>query len=120
MQNIGIKHIMDIDMFYCIHEEGELVNTDNGDVKYFGGRTICIEIDKQMSHDEFRSRVCGILNLQLDVVKLEFIVKLDPSLLILLCDDASFTSMLRRNDVYCWVYVSSTRGVASNYPKPLM
>ena len=54
------------------------------------------------------NQVCGTLNLQSDLVKLEFTVKFDPSLLILLCDDASFASMLRRNDVYCWVYVSST------------
>ena len=73
-----------------------------------------------MSHDEFRSKVCGTLNLQSDLVKLEFTVKFDPSLLILLCDDASFVSMLGRNDVYCWVYVSSTERLASNYPEPLM
>ena len=40
-------------------------------------------------------------------VKIEFVVKFDPSLLILLCDDAPFVSMLRWNDVYYWVYVSS-------------
>ena len=99
MQNTCIKHIMDIDMFCYNHEEGELVHGDNGTVKYIGNRTICIEIDKHMSHDEFRSRVCGILNLQLDLVKLELIVKFDPYFLILLCDDASFASILRRNDV---------------------
>ena len=63
MQNTSIKHIMDIDMFCCIHEGGELVNGGNGAVKYISGRTICIEIDKHMSHDEFKSRVCGTLNL---------------------------------------------------------
>ena len=66
------------------------------------------------------NKVCGTLNLQSDLVKLEFTVKFDPSLLILLCDDASFASMLRQNDVYCWVYVSLTKRLAFNYPKPLM
>ena len=120
MQNTCIKHIMDINMFCYNHEEGELVNGDNGTIKYISSRTICIEIDKHMSHDEFKSRVCGILNLQSYLVKLEFTMKFDPYLLILLCDDASFASMLRRNDVYCRVYVSSTGRVASNYPEPLM
>ena len=120
MQNKGIKHIMDIDMFFYIHEGGELINGDNGAVKYIGGRTICIEIDKHMSYDEFRSRVYGTLNLQSDLVKLEFTVKFDPSLLIPLCDDASFASMLKRNDDYCRVYVSSTECLASNYLEPLM
>ena len=45
MHNIGIKHIIDIDMFYYIHKGGELVNGDNEAVKYIGSRTICIEID---------------------------------------------------------------------------
>ena len=65
MQNTGIKYIMDNNMFCCIHEEGEWVNGDNGAVKYIGGQTRCIELDKHMSHDEFRSRVRGILNYSL-------------------------------------------------------
>ena len=64
-------------------------------MEHIGGRTICIGIDKHMSHDEFKSRVFDILNLQSNLVKLEFTVKFDPSLLILLCDNASFVSMLR-------------------------
>ena len=76
MQNIGIKHIIDIDTFFCSHEGGELINGDNGVVKYIGGRTICIEIDKHLLHDEFRLRVCGTLNLQSDLVKLEFTMKI--------------------------------------------
>ena len=95
MQNTSIKHIMEIDMFCCIHEGGDLVNSDNIAIKYIGGRTICIKIDKQISHDEFKSRVCDTLNLQSDLVKLEFTMKFDSSLLILLCDDASFVSMFR-------------------------
>ena len=95
MQNTSIKHIMDIGMFCCIHEGGELVNGDNGVVKYSSGRTICIKIDKHMLHDEFISRVCGTLNLQSDLVKLEFTVKFDSSFLIPFCDNASFASMLR-------------------------
>ena len=53
MQNTSIKHIMNIDMFCCIHEGRELVNGDNEAFKYIGDRTICIEIDKHTSHDEF-------------------------------------------------------------------
>ena len=37
MQNTCIKHIMDIDIFRCIHEGGELVNGDNGAIKYISG-----------------------------------------------------------------------------------
>ena len=73
-----------------------------------GGRTICIRIDKHVLNDEFKSRECGTLNLQSDLVKLKFTVKFDPSLLILLFDNASFVSMLKRNYIYCRVYVSST------------
>ena len=73
-----------------------------------------------MSHDELRSIVCGTLNLQSDLVKLEFTMKFDPYLLILLCNDTSFASMLIRNDVYCQVYVSSTKHLAFNYPELMM
>ena len=51
MHNIYIKHITDIDMFWCIHEGG-LVNGNNGVIKYIGGPTLCIEIDKHKSHDK--------------------------------------------------------------------
>ena len=91
---------------------------DNGVVKYNGSQTISIEIDEHVSHNEFKSRVCSILNLQSDLVKLEFIVKFDPTSRILLCNIVSFESMLKRNDVYYLVYVSSIGRVAFDYPKP--
>ena len=72
-----------------IHESEELKKGANETVQYIGSLTIYIEIDERMSHDEFRSRVCGILNMQSDFLKIEFTVKFDPSSLILLCDDAS-------------------------------
>ena len=37
MQNIGIKLIIDIDVFCCICEGGGLVNGDKGAIKYIGG-----------------------------------------------------------------------------------
>ena len=56
-----------------------------------------------------------------ELVKFEFIVKFDPSLLIMLFDDASYASMLRRNDVYCRVYVSSIERLSPDIiePKPM-
>ena len=42
-----------------------------------------------------------------ELVKFEFTVKFDPSSLIVLFDDASYVSMIIRNDVYCRVYLSS-------------
>ena len=65
-------------MFGFIHEEG-LVKVNNGTILYIGGRTFSVEIDEHMSHDEFGSRVCALLNMQLELVKFEFIVKFDPS-----------------------------------------
>ena len=54
MQNIGIKHIMGIDMFCYIHEGGELVNGDIGVVKYIGDRTVLrlISICRMMNSDK--------------------------------------------------------------------
>ena len=67
-------------MFCYIHEGGENI----------GSRIICIEIDEHMSHDEFRLRVCVTLNMQQDLVKIEFTFKFDPSLFIILWNDATF------------------------------
>ena len=53
--------------------------------------------------------------MQPDLVKIEFIVKFDPSLLILLCDDASFVSILKHNDVYFRVYIFSIGHVSCDF-----
>ena len=84
MQNTSIKHIMDIDMFCCIHEGGDWL-------------MLIMESSNTLAVEPFVLRLisicrmlCGTLNLQSNLVKLEFTVKCDPSLLILLCDNASF------------------------------
>ena len=59
-----------------------------------------------------------LLNMRPELVKFEFIVKFDPSLLIMLFDDASYASMLRRNDVYCRVYVSSIERLSLDIIEP--
>ena len=96
MQNTCIKHMMDIDMFCNIHEgeEGGLEKGDNGPLKYSDVQTISMKIDEHMSHNEFRSRIYVIFNLQSNLDKPEFIMKFDPTSLIVLCNDTSFASML--------------------------
>ena len=69
-------------------------------------------------HDEFRSSVCALSNMWPKLVKFEFTLKFDPSSLILLCDDAFYTSILRRNDVYCRVYVSSIERLSLDITEP--
>ena len=71
-----------------------------------------------MSHDDFMSIVCGALKMSRDQVKIEFIIKYDPSALILLYDDSSFTIMLTYNETYCRVYVSSCGGIDGELPRP--
>ena len=97
---------MDANVF-CFIYEGGLVKVVDGTIQYIGGHTFSLEIDEHMSYGDLRSRVCALLNMRLKLVKFEFIVKFDPSSLIMLFDDASYASILRRNDVYCRVYVSS-------------
>ena len=111
---------MDGDMF-CFIYEGGLVKVDNGTIQYIGGRTFSLEIDEHMSYDDFRSRVCALLNMLSELVKFEFTVKFDQSSLIVLCDDASYVSMIRRNDVYCRVYVFSIERLSPDIiePKPM-
>ena len=108
---------MDGDMF-CFIYEGRLVKVNDGTIQYIGGRTFSLEIDEHMSYGDFRSRVCALLNMHPELVKFEFTVKFDPSPLIVLCDDASYASMLRWNDVYCRVYVSSIEHLSPNIIEP--
>ena len=108
---------MDGDMF-CFIYEGGLVKVDDGTIPYIGGRTFSLEIDKHMSYGDFRSRVYALLNMRPELVKFEFIVKFDPSSLIVLFDDASYASMLRWNDVYCRVYVFSIERLSPDIIEP--
>ena len=94
------------------------MKVDDGTSQYIGGLTFCLEIDEHMSYGDFRSRVCALLNMHPELGKFEFTVKFDPSLLILLFNDASYVSMFRRNDVYCRVYVSSIERLSPNIIEP--
>ena len=90
------------------------MKVDDGTIQYISCRTFSLEIDEHTSYGDFRSRVCALLNMRPELLKFEFIVKFNPSSLIVLCDNASYTSMLRRNDVYCKVYGSSIERLSSN------
>ena len=112
---------MDGDMF-CFIYEGGLVNVDDGTIQYIGGHTFSLEISEHMSYGDFRSRVYALLNMRPKLVKFEFKFKFDPSSsLTVLFDDTSYTSMLRRNNVYCRVYVSSIERFSPDIiePKPM-
>ena len=92
--------------------------TEDETIQYIGGRTFSLEIDEHMSFGDFRLRVCDLLNMRPELVKFEFTVKFDTSSLIVLFDDASYASMLRRNDVYCRVYVSSIELLSPDIIEP--
>ena len=94
------------------------MKVDDRTIQFIGGRTFSLKIEEHMSYGDFRSRVCALLNMRPELVKFEFTVKFDPSSLIVLCGDASYASMLRRNDEYCWVYVSSIECLSLNIVEP--
>ena len=68
-------------MFCFIYEVG-LVKVDDRTIQYIGGHTFSLEIDEHMSYGDFRSRVCTLLNMLPKLVKFEFTIKFDLSLLI--------------------------------------
>ncbi|KAL6313627.1 hypothetical protein AAG906_008132 [Vitis piasezkii] len=80
---------MEEEMFCYIHEGNELVTTVVRSVKYKGGQT----------------NFCGELNSEPNSIKLEFIVKLEPSCLLPLHDDADILKMFKFNDMFCHAYV---------------
>ncbi|RVW81075.1 hypothetical protein CK203_045361 [Vitis vinifera] len=97
---------MEEEMFCYIHEGGELVKTAVGSVEYKGGRTNCSVVSKNISQSEFVSKVCGVLNLDSNSIKLEFTVKFDPSCLLPLHNDGDIVNMFKFNDMFCHVYIS--------------
>ena len=103
---------------FCFIYEGGLVKVDDGTIQYIGGCTFSLEIDEHMSYGDFRLRVCALLNMHPELVKFECTVKFDPSSLIVLFDDASYASMLKRNNVYCQFYVSSIERLSPNIIEP--
>ena len=104
---------MEEDMFYYIHEGGQLVKCVGGSVEYQGGWTEYIVLSPHMSHSDFVLELCDELNIDRDSTKLEFTVKFDPSCLLSLDDDATILKMFRFNEMFCLVYVSPSSEVAA-------
>ena len=97
---------MEEDIFCHIHEGGEVVKSVDGSVQYKGGRTESIVVSGNITHVELVSKVCGELNIDPNLIKLEFTVKFDPSCLLPLHDETTVVKMFRFNDMFCRVYVS--------------
>ena len=94
--NLYVIKEMEEEMFCYIPEGGELVKIVVGSVEYKGGRTNCIVVSKNILDSEFVSKVCGELNLEPNSIKLDFIVKFDPScLLSMMNNDADIVKMFK-------------------------
>ncbi|KAL6319998.1 hypothetical protein AAG906_037075 [Vitis piasezkii] len=100
LTNLYVNKEMEEEMFCYIHEGGELVKTAVGSVEYKGGRTNCVLLAR-ISHNQFVSKVCGVLNLDSNSIKLEFTVKFDPSCLLPLHNDGDIVNMFKFNDMFC-------------------
>ncbi|XP_059591679.1 uncharacterized protein LOC132253518 [Vitis vinifera] len=96
---------MEEDIFCYIHEGGEVVKSVDGSVQYKGGWTESIVVSGNITHAELVSKVCGELNIDPNLIKLEFTVKFDPSCLLPLHDETTVVKMFRFNDMFCHVYV---------------
>ena len=103
--NLYVIKGMKDEIFCYIHEGGELVKIVVGSIEYKSERTNCIVVSKNISHSEFVSKVYGELNLEPNSIKLDFIVKFDPSCLLPLHDDANIVKMFKFNDMFCRAYV---------------
>ena len=97
---------MEEDIFCHIHEGGEVVKSVDGSVQYKGGRTESIVVSGNITHVELVSKVCGELNIDPNLIKLEFTVKFDPSCLLPLHDETTVVKMFRFNDMFSHVYVA--------------
>ena len=85
---------------FCYIHEGEVVKSVDGSVQYKGGRTESIVVSGNITHAGLVSKVCGELNIDLNSIKLEFMVKFDPSCLLPLHNEAAIVKMFRFNDMF--------------------
>ncbi|KAL6332956.1 hypothetical protein AAG906_019967 [Vitis piasezkii] len=109
---------MEEDMFCYIHESGQLVKCVGGSVQYEGGRTESMVVSQHMSHNDFVSKLCEALHFDQNSIKLEFMVKFEPSCLLPLHDDATLLKMFRFNEMFCHAYVSSSSEVVEGCIAP--
>ena len=109
---------MEGDMFYYIHEGGQLVKCVGGSVEYQGGLTEYIVLSPHMSHSDFVLELCDELNIDRNSIKLEFKVKFDPSRLLPLHDDTTILKMFRFNKMFFRVYVLPSSEVVAAYIAP--
>ena len=61
---------------------------------------------------EFVSIVCDRLKVESTALKMYYTCKFDPSMLVLLEDDAEMRKMFKFNDNYCYMYASSNTYVS--------
>ena len=99
--NLYVIKKMERDIFCYIHEVGEIVKCADGSVQYKGGRTKSIVVSGNISNAVFVSKLCGELNIDSKSIKLDFIVKFDPSCILWLLD---YTAVLKMfNSTTCFV-----------------
>ena len=83
----------------------------NGSIKYKGGRVITDIMNVHIPYAKFVSIVCARLKVESTSLNMYYKCKFDPSMLVLLEDDAKMRKMFRFNDYYYYVYTSSNTNV---------
>ena len=74
-------------MFVYVCYDGEMVKS-NGSIEYKGGRVITETMNVDIPYVEFASIVCDRLKVESTTLKMYYTCKFDPSLLVLLEEDA--------------------------------
>ena len=99
------------EMFVYVCYDGEMVKS-NGSIEYKGDRVITEIMNVHTPYAKFVSIVCDRLKVESTSLKMYYTCKFDPSMLVLLEDDAKIRKMFRFNDNYCSMYVSSNTNVS--------
>ncbi|KAL6340415.1 hypothetical protein AAG906_006076 [Vitis piasezkii] len=97
---------------YCyLHIRGELVRGEHGSVEYMGGRREGLSLERSMTYNDFVSRICGKMNINIVGPTFSYTFSFDLYALQPLKNDEDLTNMFQFSDRFARVYICLTSTV---------
>ncbi|RVW94428.1 hypothetical protein CK203_035725 [Vitis vinifera] len=91
---------------YCyLHIGGELVRDEHGNVEYMGGRQEGLSLERSMTYNDFVSRICGKMNINIVGPTFSYTLPFDLYALQPLKNDEDLINMFQFSDRCARVYI---------------
>ena len=94
---------------YCyLHIGGELVRGEHGSVEYMGGRQEGLSLEQSMTYNDFVSRICGKMNIDIVGPTFSYTLMFDLYAPQPLKNDEDLTNMFQFSDRFTHVSICLT------------